>query len=71
MSINTYVELLRALRSINKMGIRTGLIRESSKREIHDASREIVHDVLEDGGSKREAMKYIFRLVLRANKDIE
>ena len=50
------------------MAVRDRVISESSKRRIIDASREIVNDALKDGSSKSDALKYIRRLVFRANK---
>ena len=50
------------------MAVREGTISEDAKRRLIDASREIVKDVKEDGGTKKDAVKFIGKLILKAIK---
>ena len=53
------------------MAVRTGTISESAKRDIQDATKVIINDVLEDGGSKGDAIRYIRKLVMRAAREVK
>jgi hypothetical protein len=54
-----------------RIAVREGLIRESAKRAMKNASRKIANDVLEDGGSLTDARKYMMRLIIKATKNMK
>ncbi len=52
------------------MAVRVGLITRSAMNNIERASKIIMKDVLEDGGSRTDAIKFIKRLVFRGTKQV-